>query len=165
MVSPDFTVKAARKAAAAAAAAAAVLLSLSIPSVVAAKSALLFEHHAVGRHHMPLSRTTAWVTSSAFTCIHVSDGGSGAAGTARASNRGREVKRQQRQRSCFSRANSQAFDGARLGVESVVVMAADAPGEQGYDVDSSRGRCRLDPLPTLKNRYFALRHGQSVANM
>ncbi|CAM9243483.1 unnamed protein product [Laminaria digitata] len=27
------------------------------------------------------------------------------------------------------------------------------------------GKCRLEALPPLKNRYYALRHGQSVANM
>lgn len=35
----------------------------------------------------------------------------------------------------------------------------------GYEVDES-GRCtEVEALPPLKNRYYALRHGQSVANM
>ena len=34
----------------------------------------------------------------------------------------------------------------------------------GYTVEEV-GKCRLEALPPLKNRYYALRHGQSVANM
>eukprot|EP00752_Nemacystus_decipiens_P006707 g6030.t1 len=38
-------------------------------------------------------------------------------------------------------------------------------GAVGYEVDRS-GRCSgVEALPPLKNRYYALRHGQSVANM
>lgn len=38
-------------------------------------------------------------------------------------------------------------------------------GAVGYKVDEA-GRCSgVEPLPPLKNRYYALRHGQSVANM
>ncbi|CAN0153350.1 unnamed protein product, partial [Discosporangium mesarthrocarpum] len=37
---------------------------------------------------------------------------------------------------------------------------------EGYKVDPNVGRCQVPQLPNpLKNRYFALRHGQSVANM
>lgn len=160
MLSPDFTVITARKTAAAAAVA---LLSLSIASVVAARSSLSLEH-AIGRHRMPASRATAWATSSPFTCVYVSNRSRITAAAARAGNRPRGIQ-QRRQRTFFSRAGSQTVDGARLGVETAVMMATDAPGAQGYVVDSNEGRCNLDPLPILKNRYFALRHGQSVANM
>lgn len=45
-----------------------------------------------------------------------------------------------------------------------MVMATE-PAARGYVVDSKVGRCGLETLPPLQNRYFALRHGQSVANM
>lgn len=37
-------------------------------------------------------------------------------------------------------------------------------GEEGYTLGEA-GKCELEALPPLKNRYYALRHGQSVANM
>ncbi|CAM9180077.1 unnamed protein product [Chrysoparadoxa australica] len=40
-----------------------------------------------------------------------------------------------------------------------------ATTEDGYVIESEEGRSRIPPLPTLKNRYFALRHGQSMANL
>lgn len=62
----------------------------------------------------------------------------------------------------------------RIRTACLVALAAVAPkdasssGESssssGYTVEEV-GRCRLEALPPLKNRYYALRHGQSVANM
>lgn len=40
-----------------------------------------------------------------------------------------------------------------------------ATGGAGYVIDTDVGRCELGSLPPLNNKYFALRHGQSVANM
>lgn len=64
----------------------------------------------------------------------------------------------------------------RIRTACLVALAAVAPkdasssGESssstssGYTVEEV-GKCRLEALPPLKNRYYALRHGQSVANM
>lgn len=48
---------------------------------------------------------------------------------------------------------------------SVASAVMDALSDVGYVVDSEVGRCKLEALPALKNKYYALRHGQSVANM
>jgi len=37
--------------------------------------------------------------------------------------------------------------------------------EEGLKVDASKGFCEVEPLPTLNNKYYALRHGQSLANL
>ena len=63
----------------------------------------------------------------------------------------------------------------RGGTTSLVALAAVTPmhasssgdngnSSSGYTVEEV-GKCRLEALPPLKNRYYALRHGQSVANM
>lgn len=46
-----------------------------------------------------------------------------------------------------------------------VVWSAGASGTEAHAGGSDAGQCDLEPLPPLKNRYFAIRHGQSVANM
>lgn len=53
----------------------------------------------------------------------------------------------------------------RIGLESDTMVMATEPAARGYVVDSKVGHCGLETLPRLQNRYFALRHGQSVANM
>ncbi|CBJ29761.1 conserved unknown protein [Ectocarpus siliculosus] len=55
----------------------------------------------------------------------------------------------------------------RAAATAVVLSAASSStiSNEGYKVEES-GRCTgLEALPPLKNRYYALRHGQSVANM
>lgn len=60
--------------------------------------------------------------------------------------------------------------GTRTTAPSVALEAAGTSTSSkeeavGYEVDES-GRCTdVQALPPLKNRYYALRHGQSVANM
>lgn len=47
-----------------------------------------------------------------------------------------------------------------MGEEDILV------GEDGgYVIDAEVGKCDVDPMPKLKNKYFALRHGQSTANL
>lgn len=48
--------------------------------------------------------------------------------------------------------------------KNVRMMSDHTVSSKGYTVTDD-GKCDLKPLPSLKNRYFALRHGQSVANM
>lgn len=70
---------------------------------------------------------------------------------------GRRVAR----RSCRKRAASPlvAFAAAGASTSSTEEAAV------GYEIDES-GRCSgVEALPPLTNRYYALRHGQSVANM
>ncbi|CAM9236263.1 unnamed protein product [Ectocarpus sp. 12 AP-2014] len=55
----------------------------------------------------------------------------------------------------------------RAAATAVVLSAASSStiSNEGYTVEES-GRCTgVEALPPLKNRYYALRHGQSVANM
>lgn len=63
-----------------------------------------------------------------------------------------------------------ATTGTRVGVTAVADSKIANSKEviednTGYTVDAVVGKCNLEPLPPLKNRYYALRHGQSVANM
>lgn len=77
----------------------------------------------------------------------------------------------------FSRANSDSRERCRgigsgrcrdrhtLWPRAVMMEMDPSYADGGYLVDPEVGKCGLEPLPALKNRYFALRHGQSVANM
>ncbi|CAM9733040.1 unnamed protein product [Ectocarpus sp. 4 AP-2014] len=65
--------------------------------------------------------------------------------------------------------NSALFPNTRrrAAATAVVLSAASSStiSNEGYKVEES-GRCTgVEALPPLKNRYYALRHGQSVANM
>eukprot|EP00611_Tribonema_gayanum_P009942 TRINITY_DN19836_c0_g1_i3.p1 TRINITY_DN19836_c0_g1~~TRINITY_DN19836_c0_g1_i3.p1 ORF type:complete len:307 (-),score=52.86 TRINITY_DN19836_c0_g1_i3:162-1082(-) len=57
--------------------------------------------------------------------------------------------------------------GLRMVVEQAAVTAAAVTlqGAAGYLLQDTVGRSTVPRLPLLQNRYFALRHGQSVANM
>lgn len=62
------------------------------------------------------------------------------------------------------RVSSYTTGTAVAAVRSVAASSGDEHAAVGYTVEHV-GKCKLQPLPPLKNRYYALRHGQSVANM
>lgn len=64
-----------------------------------------------------------------------------------------------------TRQRVQRIRTASLVAHAVVASSSgESRGRSGYTVEEV-GKCRLEALPALKNRYYALRHGQSVANM
>lgn len=113
----------------------------------------LAKHHTTRRHFLEPSRRP--VSTSGNSDYHYGQQRSplGAAG------RGDVVA---------SRRRSQQIRRAGGTTCHVIALAAVPPsGESssgGYSVEDV-GRCRLEALPPLNNKYYALRHGQSVANM
>lgn len=70
-----------------------------------------------------------------------------------------------RGRSACGGWGSRVTAAPRVGVPAVASSKGVMEDTVGYTVDAVVGKCDLEPLPPLKNRYYALRHGQSVANM
>ncbi|CAN0292613.1 unnamed protein product [Ascophyllum nodosum] len=57
------------------------------------------------------------------------------------------------------------YERGRTSSTTVAAMPEKVAEGAGYILGPEVGRCEVEPLPPLRNKYYALRHGQSVANM
>ena len=57
------------------------------------------------------------------------------------------------------------YERGKTSSTTVAAMPEKVAEGAGYILGPEVGRCEVEPLPPLRNKYYALRHGQSVANM